>query len=194
MRLWECTSENVLYEASGPMMHAKRNIDTPLSAFLLLIFMQLLLHIQHCTVAEAQQVLNVDRWELSCLWRNYKLSLQSCMCVAHMRAKAFMWRTTGHKSGVFPSSRKQCHGIAVGKSWDSYVLIWEQEEQPDLLQTDFAMASEVWDSFITNSIACYKPGPNITVDEQLFPTKAICRWTQYMANKPDTFFFFFFKF
>ncbi|KAK2583959.1 hypothetical protein KPH14_006423 [Odynerus spinipes] len=41
--------------------------------------------------------------------------------------------------------------------------------------------------FISNSRACYKPQQNITVDEQLFPTKARCRFTQYMPNKPHKF-------
>lgn len=34
---------------------------------------------------------------------------------------------------------------------------------------------------------CYKPGAVITVDEQLFPIKARCRFTQYMPNKPNKF-------
>ncbi len=34
---------------------------------------------------------------------------------------------------------------------------------------------------------CYKPGANTTIDEQLFPTKARCRFIQYMENKPDKF-------
>ncbi len=56
------------------------------------------------------------------------------------------------------------------------------------LQTDkFLLASEVWRSFIENSILCYKPKENVTVDEQLFPTKARCRFTQYISNKPDKF-------
>ena len=56
------------------------------------------------------------------------------------------------------------------------------------LQTNkFALISAVWDKFVENCIVCYKPGENITVDEQLFPTKARCRFTQYMANKPDKF-------
>ena len=29
---------------------------------------------------------------------------------------------------------------------------------------------------LLNGIVCYKPGDNITVDEQLFPTKACCRF------------------
>ena len=56
------------------------------------------------------------------------------------------------------------------------------------LQTNkFALISAVWDKFVKNCMFCYKPGENITVDEQLFPTKARCRFTQYMANKPDKF-------
>ncbi|KOX69489.1 hypothetical protein WN51_06573, partial [Melipona quadrifasciata] len=47
--------------------------------------------------------------------------------------------------------------------------------------------SEVWRKFISNSQACYKPHENISIDEQLFPTKARCRFTQYMPNKPHKF-------
>lgn len=54
------------------------------------------------------------------------------------------------------------------------------------LQSDkFALASEVWQRFIDNCFLCYSPGENLTADEQLFPSKARCRFTQYMANKPD---------
>ncbi|GFR26696.1 DDE_Tnp_1_7 domain-containing protein [Trichonephila clavata] len=34
-------------------------------------------------------------------------------------------------------------------------------------------------------IACYKPGPYITIDEQLFLSKARCRFTLYKPSKPD---------
>ncbi|KAJ8869913.1 hypothetical protein PR048_028922 [Dryococelus australis] len=41
------------------------------------------------------------------------------------------------------------------------------------IQTDkFTLVSYVWNGFEQNSIAYYKPGINITVDEQFFPTKA----------------------
>lgn len=56
------------------------------------------------------------------------------------------------------------------------------------LQTDkFALASDPWNRFISNCQICYKPGENIAVDEQLFPTKVRCKWTQYIASKPDKF-------
>ena len=54
------------------------------------------------------------------------------------------------------------------------------------LQTDkFVLISTTWNKFVENCMACYKPGENITVDKQLFPTKVCCRFIQHMANKPD---------
>ena len=56
------------------------------------------------------------------------------------------------------------------------------------LQTDkFALVLDVRNMFVDNCISCYKPGANITIDEQLFPTKARCRFTQYMPKKPNKF-------
>ena len=55
-------------------------------------------------------------------------------------------------------------------------------------QTDkFVLISPVWDRFIEKCIVCYKLEQNINVNKQLFPTKACCRFIQYMANKPKKF-------
>jgi len=51
----------------------------------------------------------------------------------------------------------------------------------------FCLVSEFWNKFIENCISYYKPSENITVDEQLYPTKVRCPFLQYMANKPDKF-------
>ncbi|KAK9686055.1 Transposase IS4 [Popillia japonica] len=48
-----------------------------------------------------------------------------------------------------------------------------------------AHMSYVWDTFIENCQKYYKPGPYISIDEQLFPTKARCRFMQFMGSKPD---------
>ena len=54
------------------------------------------------------------------------------------------------------------------------------------LQSDkFLLASEVWQSFTDNCFFCYRPGENLTADEKLFPSKARCRFTQYMAKKRE---------
>ncbi|CAL7933003.1 unnamed protein product [Xylocopa violacea] len=69
-----------------------------------------------------------------------------------------------------------------------FIRFDDRNQRSQRLETDkFAMISEVWYKFIDNSQNCYKPGPYITIDEQLFPTKARCRFTQYMPNKPDKF-------
>ena len=43
----------------------------------------------------------------------------------------------------------------------------------------------VWNRFVDNSIACYKSGAFLTVDEQLFPSKARCPFTQFMESKQE---------
>ncbi|KAM3864755.1 activating transcription factor 7-interacting protein 1-like [Diretmus argenteus] len=69
-----------------------------------------------------------------------------------------------------------------------YLRSDKKESRHIRLSSDkFALMSEVWETFVNNSIACYKPGANITVDKQILPTKARCRFTQYMANEPDKF-------
>ncbi|GBP98328.1 PiggyBac transposable element-derived protein 4 [Eumeta japonica] len=61
------------------------------------------------------------------------------------------------------------------------------ERSSRLQQDKFALISDVWKKFIENCLSCYKPGENVTVDEQLFSTKVRCRFLQYIANKPDKF-------
>ena len=54
-----------------------------------------------------------------------------------------------------------------------------KQTQSHRLATDkLALISTVWYTFVAT---------NITVDEQLFPTKARCRFTQYKSNMPDKF-------
>ena len=51
----------------------------------------------------------------------------------------------------------------------------------------FRMFREIWEKFIYNSQACYIPGPDLTIDEQLFPCKSRCSFIQYMSSKPNKF-------
>ena len=57
-----------------------------------------------------------------------------------------------------------------------YLRFYKRSNRSERLKTDkFALASEPWKTFIENSITCYKPGENITIDEQLFPSEARCK-------------------
>ena len=49
------------------------------------------------------------------------------------------------------------------------------------------MISAVFNCFSENCQRCYRPSPEMTIDEQLFPTKARCPFTQYLPSKPDRF-------
>ena len=51
----------------------------------------------------------------------------------------------------------------------------------------FCLASSLWNSFVENCQKAYVPGPYITIDEQLLPCKARCRFIQYMPKKSDKF-------
>ncbi|XP_035226305.1 piggyBac transposable element-derived protein 4-like [Stegodyphus dumicola] len=51
----------------------------------------------------------------------------------------------------------------------------------------FALFFDIWNKFIQNCENSYKPGENLVVDEQLFKSKARCKFIQYMPNKPDKF-------
>ncbi|CAD1472523.1 unnamed protein product, partial [Heterotrigona itama] len=67
-----------------------------------------------------------------------------------------------------------------------FALVKRKSDQVQRLQSDkFASISAVWDMFVQNSQSCYKLGANITIDEQLFPSKARCRFIRYSPNKPD---------
>uniref|UniRef100_A0A1A9VDL9 DDE_Tnp_1_7 domain-containing protein n=1 Tax=Glossina austeni TaxID=7395 RepID=A0A1A9VDL9_GLOAU len=54
-----------------------------------------------------------------------------------------------------------------------FIRFDKRSQRSQRLKTDkFAMVSTVWNIFIENSQNCYRPGCNITIDEQLFPTKS----------------------
>ncbi|XP_049294418.1 uncharacterized protein LOC125769653 [Anopheles funestus] len=62
----------------------------------------------------------------------------------------------------------------------------EKSTRSERLQTDkFALISDVFSRYVSNCQSNYVPGPNISVDEQLFPSKTRCPFTQFMASKPD---------
>ena len=62
---------------------------------------------------------------------------------------------------------------------------YKQTRSHRLATDKLALISTVWHTFVRNCLRHFRPGINISVDEQLFPTKARCRFTQYMPKKRD---------
>uniref|UniRef100_A0A1A9UGH8 PiggyBac transposable element-derived protein domain-containing protein n=1 Tax=Glossina austeni TaxID=7395 RepID=A0A1A9UGH8_GLOAU len=60
---------------------------------------------------------------------------------------------------------------------------YKKRQWSQRLKTDkFAMVSTIWNIFIENSQNCYRPGCNITIDEQPFPTKCLLESVSYYNN------------
>ena len=57
-------AQNVLTESRSLTRYANRMLDSPLSAFELLVDNAMLTHVQQCTEAEAHRVKNSDEWKL----------------------------------------------------------------------------------------------------------------------------------
>jgi len=69
-----------------------------------------------------------------------------------------------------------------------YIRFDTRSTRSERLKDDkFCLMSFVLSRFVANSQRSYIPEESLTIDEQLFPTKARCRFTQYMPNKPDKF-------
>lgn len=175
---------NIFTDKPGPTAYAKRRIDDHLSSFLCLLDMEMLKDIRDCTVKMARTEENNEDWDLSLA------ELKAFISVFFLRAmytKDFplhqLWSTQCGNGYV-----KETMARDRFKSIMRYLRFDDKDTRPARKEQDkFAAMTDVWDRFIENCKICYVPGVNITVDEQLFPTKARCGFTQYMANKPDKF-------
>jgi len=82
------------------------------------------------------------------------------------------------------------HGTVQNRFWEieKYIRFDLRSTRSERIKEDkFCMMSFVLNRFAENSQKSFAPAESLTVDEQLFPTKARCRFTQYMPNKPDKF-------
>ena len=155
------------------------------SAFSLLIDRQMLLHIQQATQDEARRQTGTDTWSMSLDELNAIISIMYARGAygSNTLATKNLWNGTwGQPSFKMVMSRDWFREII------RYLRFDIKSTRSLRLQTDkFALASYPWNNFITNSQRCYKPGANIAINEQLFSSKVRCKWTQYIASKPDKF-------
>ncbi|CAH2089749.1 unnamed protein product [Euphydryas editha] len=180
-------SHTIFKDTSGPTGYAKRNImlGSVSSAFRLIIDNRMMSHIKTCTELEARNVLQKNDWEITIE------ELHAFVAILYARGAyearnlklSYLWSEKWGPSFFHETmSRNRFSEIM------RFIRFDKKSERSVRLRTDkFGLASEMWKSFIDNSQACYKPDQNISVDEQLFPTKARCRFLQYMPNKPDKF-------
>ncbi|XP_063764952.1 uncharacterized protein LOC134881497 [Eleginops maclovinus] len=175
-------SHNVLIEEAGPTAHARRNIGDPLGALMCLMDPVMLQHICDCTVAEARRCGEAG-WELGMAELKAFIALLLARGV-HIGRNVNVEELWSQEWGLPFFSTTMARGRY--REIMRFLHFDEKDTRHIRLENDkFALVSEVWNRFVQNSIACYKPGSEITVAEQLLPTKSQCPFTQHMPNKPD---------
>lgn len=170
----------------GPTAFAKRHVieGKVSSAFFLIINKNIINYIRKCTEMEASTILGKE-WVLS------EEKFYSFLAILYGRGAyeaknlklSYLWsKKWGPEFFRKTMSRKDFTDIL------KFIRFDMKNERSKRLKSDkFALISNVWNPFIKNCQNCYAPGQNITIDEQLFPTKARCKFTQYMPNKPSKF-------
>ena len=185
-KIGRASKQNVLKASPGVTSLAKRRIDTesPMSALSLFLDNNIIDHIIKCTEIEARTKLDDSSWSTN---REEILRLFGVMYARGFIAK-------GQSTEHIWSKQWGASYFRETISRDRYKELLRflrfdvRSTRSDRLKDDkFALFSAVWNRFVENCQAYYNPYEDVTIDEQLFPTKARCPFTQYMASKPDKF-------
>ncbi len=173
---------NVFTEREG-LTRYSHGIRTPLDAFRLLIDEGVIRHIVKCTNEHAHCTnpdFNLTEEELDKFIG--LLYLRGVMNAKNFPLEKLWAKDMGCPAFNRTLSRDRMRLIKKFLRFD------HRDQRRRNLEVDkFALISTVLNRFVDNSQKSYRPTASLTVDEQLFPTKARCRFTQYMANKPDKF-------
>jgi hypothetical protein len=179
-------AQNVMKEKAGPTPYANRNIgENEASSWRLLFSESMLTHIQKCTSGEANRQLKTDSWSISKEEIDAFIALvyaRGAMCSSSLDVNDLWSKEWGPPIFAATMSRDRFKEILRFLRFDQ-----KSTRSARLINDKFALASEIWSPFVQNSQLCFAAGANITIDEQLLPCKARCKFIQYMANKPDKF-------
>ena len=170
-------------ERVGPT-GAAMTIRTPRDAFLQLIDEWSIRHIVNCTKDRARRAGN-ERFELD------EEDLEKFIGILYLGAvnnqKGFpfdnLWSKEYGSADFWKTlPRDRARDIKRHLRFD-----FQDKRRRNLRIDKFIMISAVFNRFNENCQRCYRPSPEMTIDEQLFPTKARCPFTQYLPSKPDKF-------
>ena len=155
-----------------------------LSAFQLYIDETMLKSIQRCTIHHA----HLDDKNFNCPLEELEkfIGLQIARGVLERKntpVKQLWSKEWGHPIFASTLSRNRFESIMKHLRFDNVSTRAERRTKSE----KFCLISETWNAFIENCQKCYVPNLNLTIDEQLFPCKTCCPFTQYMPNKPDKF-------
>ena len=180
-------SENILRHKPGPTSYSLRKIEAGccVSAFSLLVDDSMLNHIKKCTEAEAHQVGGKKGWLVTID------ELEQYIGILYLKG-VLMPKSTPVRALWSKKFAPPCFGAVMSKNRFYEITRFlrfdlKTTRSSRLASDKFALASQIWTPFTENCIRCYHPHEHVTVDEQLYPCKARCPFTQYISQKPDKF-------
>ena len=141
--------------------------------------------IQKCTIAEAQGVTGDPNWRICLdeLEKFLRLTIARGVISGQTLLILTIWKTLWG-CALFSKTMPRHRFLEIMK----YLrLDLKSERRRNLEKNKFCFASSLWNPFVKNCQKAFRPNHDITVDEQLLPCEARCKFTQYIANKPDKF-------
>ena len=145
----------------------------------------MLRHIQRYTEKEARRVLQTDDWCVSLH------ELDAFLAINYARGAQ---KATKIKIHELRNRLREIPIISKTMARNKFIEMmrflrfdYKQTRLHRLATDKLALISTIRNTFFEKCLKHYRPATNITVDEQLFPSKTRCRFTQYMPNKPEKF-------
>ncbi|XP_076736685.1 uncharacterized protein LOC143415127 [Maylandia zebra] len=167
---------------AGPTESAKRKITSVLQSFLCLLDVGMLHTIRECTVHQAHRT--EPDWNLSVHELMAFISIlfvRAIMCPVGAIVDCWSERFL---VPVIKETMPRDRFISIMQ----HLRFDDKDTRAERVKTDkFAAISDIWTRFNENCAKSFTPGEHMTIDEQLFPTKVCCPFTQYNATKPDKF-------
>lgn len=179
--------QNVWKARPGPTSYSTSKVlnGSPLSAFSIFVDEKMLRHVQRCTNEEGKRVTGDQAWHVTLEEMEKFIGLlitRGIIGGRNLPVKELWSKSWGNSIFNKTLPRHRFCEIMTHLRFDM-----KSERRRNLVSNKFCLASEIWEPFIENCQKAFVPEKNITVDEQLLPCKARCRFIQFMANKPDKF-------
>ncbi|XP_048842313.1 uncharacterized protein LOC125715113 isoform X1 [Brienomyrus brachyistius] len=167
---------------TGPTESAKRKITSVLQSFLCLVDMVMLQTIRKSTIQHAHKT--EPDWQLTI---DELMAFISILFVRAVMCPVGAFVDCWSENFLVPIIKET---MSRGRfiSIMQHLRFDNKDTQAERLKTDrFALISGIWKRFTKNCVESFTPGEHMTIDEQLFPTKVRCPFTQYISSKPDKF-------
>ena len=179
--------QNILNFKPGSTAFAKSRSteSSSLSSFRVLFDKAMLRNIRKSTVAKAHRVSGRINCNMTLDKLDKFIGLVIARGISRQRGLSVgsLWDTTWGCS-IFNKTLPRCRFKEIMSFLRFNV---KSERRQRVIFDKFCLASSLWKPFIENSQKAFVPSPYITIEKQLFPCKARCRFIQYMPNKPDKF-------